>query len=1075
MASEIVELILKAKDLASESINRLRGGMDKLSTSGKTVSTSFDSVQKRTGSMLSSFKSLIITIGAAAAAYKTFQALVSVPLKGLEFSKQMESARLGIASIIAATQDLITQDGRRLEGVEKLNEAQKIARDLMEEIQIAGLKTVATTQELVEGFQALLGPASSAGLTMKETKDVTVAIVQAMGALGVEMNQLSAEGRSLLDGSIRPTQDRLATALGITGEMVKKWKEQGVLYDELTKKLEPFKLAGADLANTWSGLVSNIKEGIAFIGSRMTAGLFEDVKAAMQTILNVFIDIRNFDVGSGIKNLVEGIKGIGRDIGTVIKGGMEVFVDLLKRANDYIGSHKKELGAIWDTVKQIGGQLWEIVKQIASFAGGIARVGVEGGVILGTLKLINVALAGVNDIVGWIVLGFKTAAAIIYNIMVPAIERVAEVTASVLRVIPGLRDVGDSLVSMVSAMRTQQKLINEDLEKTAAKYRDGIAPHTMKALAVNKEIEETIKKQNAALDETPVKIEKVKTSYEEWRAGLQKGSEEYTKIQEKEIKVMEARVAYEKALLEKQYKERTISYEEYARRVQELDEQVYMKRLELIDMVLEVERKGDESHYQRVAELEVVRTEMVLQHATERLKHVEKTHMDEFKTWETLQELKLNTLKANLDLQDTLDEAAVKSGVMRQSQALANKLARYEEYQRTIIEKAEDAARKIAEAEGYGSDAYKKAITERERLQIELEQTIIESEYNIAEARKSEEIEAAKFIAEITKDRAELVVQQQEETYEKVQRFYDLQLISAQQYYEALSELDRTYTSKFKAELQERSEQLNIAIQIITERRQRLEEAVSGLMTDTWEEVKKYFGDWKTAVKTTINDVQYQIDQFMNDTTMKGYETFWNAQLFGRRLIEMVGTTVYEWAQRVTDYIMYVKSQLASLEDYIASLRMQLAQLRGDRLAELELWFEQEKEKLEEKYEEELGKTAEYYEALELLLEVYKEKKKKILEDMEKDEEEYEEEREKRAGGIVNDIISKALPDMRNIIPGAGAAAAMQTVEVKVSKELKLQLDLNIPHFDKESTRRWVRSDLWPELSEFLRLKGIDL
>ncbi|MEW6485791.1 MAG: hypothetical protein AB1423_14460 [Pseudomonadota bacterium] len=1105
MASEIVQLILQAKDLASETITRVRGGMEKFSATGHSVEKSVGSLREGVSSFASSFKGALVAIGAAAAAYKGFQALVSLPLKGLEFAKEMETARLGIASIIAATQDLTAQDGKRLQGMEKLNAAQKIARDLMQEIQIAGLETVATTEELVTGFQVMLGPASEAGLTLAQTKDITVSIVQAMGAMGIEMRQLSAEGRSLLDGSIIPTQDRLAVALGITGEMVKKWKEQGVLYDELTKKLEPFKLAGADLANTWAGLISNLKEGIAFVASRMTGGIFEDVKSSMKTILDIFIDLKNFDVGSGIKDLVEGVKEVGKDIGYVIRAGAEKFVELLKSANDYVRDNKQELSAIWETFKQIGGQLWEMITQILTFGGEVANAGIKGGIILDILKIINIVLASINDIVGWIIMGFKTIAAIVYNTVVPPLAEAARIVGEILRIIPGFEGIGDYLISMAVTWRQQQVAINQELLKSAEQYRDGIAPHTQKALQINREVEESLKKQNAALDEESVKIEKVRQTYEGWREGITKGSAEYLAIQAQEIKALEARVAYEKALLDKELAGKILSQEEYARRVQELDDQVYRAKLEQIDMMIAAEKKGGESHYQKVVELETSKTELTLKHSAERtkteidaIKEVQQVHEDDLKNWQSLQELKLQSLKSRLDLQNTVEETMVEQGLMRQSTLYANQLERLKEYYAEKIRIIEEGMAKAAEREGYDSGEYKKLYAEREQLQNDLERQIIQSEANIADARIQEEREAAKFIAEITKDRAELQYQQQEEMLEKVQRYYNLGLISAEQYYDALSELDKTYSSRFKLEMQERTEQLNLAMDIVRERRQRLEESISGLMTDTWEDVKRYFGDWKTAVKTTVEDVQYEIEQFMDSTTMKGYETFWNAQLYGRRLVEMTGTTIYEWSQRVVDYINYIKGLVQSLEDYIMSLRMQLAQLRDDRLAELELWYAQEKKKFEEQYKD-LEGTQEYYEGLEKLAELYAEKKKKILEDLAKAEEDYREGSESTggkegsagggfgggsAGGEYIPAWLKDLPQQVSEQFGEAANALASVMsgfqgmsEIKVSQAQSFEGVFRMEHMnpDRDYTRRWIRETFMPELEAYLLLKGIKL
>ena len=1079
----VVQLILQAKDLASQTINHVRGGMEKLGVTGDSTGKSFSSLRGGVDSFNSSFRQTLKDIGAVYVAYKGLQALLSLPLKGLEFSKQMETARLGIASIIAATQDLTAQDGKRLTGMEKLNAAQKIAAELMKEIQIAGLETVATTEELVSGFQVMLGPAAEAGLTLSQTKDVTVSIVQAMGAMGINMNQLSAEGRSLLDGSIIPTQDRLAVTLGITGEMVKKWREQGVLYDELSKKLEPFKLAGADLSNTWTGLISNLKEGIAFIASRMTGGLFEDVKASLKTMLDIFIDLKNFDVGSGIKELVEGFKEVGKDIGSVIRAGAETFVSLLKQANVYVSEHKQELSAIWDTVKLIGGQFWELIKQVVTFGGEIANAGVEGGIILDILKFINLVLAMANDIVGYIVLGFKAVAAIIWNTVVPPLAEAANIVGNILKAIPGFSGIGDSLVSMAVAWRQQQAAINQELVKSAEQYRDGIAPHTQKALKTNQEIEESLKKQNTALDDEEVKIEKIKLAYEDWKKGIEKGSETYINIQAQEIKALEARIGYEKALLDKALAEKTITQEEYVKKVQALDEQLYNAKIEHINMQIEAEKKGGEDHYEKVAALETSKTELTFKHAADRTKietdsykEKEKLQADDLKTWQAFQDLKLQALKAQYDLEGALDDAAVKAGILRESTAMANKLDRLQKIYDEQLRMAEETASKEAELHGWDSKEYAKAIADKEKIQADWEQNVIASESNIAEKKKQEAQEAESFIADLLNDSFRQDEVRRQEQLDQLNRFYQQGLISAEDYFDAMEILDDQYTSEFKRDLQERTEQLNLAIEIILERRQRLEATLQGMLSQSFDDIEHYFGDWKTALSTDVDDMQAEIDQFMRHTTMVGADMYFNTTLYGRRMIDMTGTTIYEWAQRVSEYVVYVKNLMLSLQETIEGYRMQLLQLRGDRLGELELWRKQAREKLEEQFKDLKG-TREYYDALALLDELYAEKKKKITEDMKNEVGEQTAGRSSTApGGIAGGL---SFPDFASNIKdnftfemGDMGTTSTQVIE----KTLKLDLTMNSPPtYDTEGTRRWLDQELWPQLSRKLELLGVKL
>jgi hypothetical protein len=447
---------------------------------------------------------------------------------------------------------------------------------------------------------------------------------------------------------------------------------------------------------------------------------------------------------------------------------------------------------------------------------------------------------------------------------------------------------------------------------------------------------------------------------------------------------------------------------------------------------------------------------------------------NKFEAWKALEDLKLEAIKRGLALKDVMDEEALKKGEIRQSEALERKLQRLKDSYDKEISLADEAIKKI-QAENDAKIAtseeearadvlrFEKAVAEKEKLQGELKVNIIKSESEITQVREDEDQKAIE---------------------------------AKKKYYEEMEALDKEDTAKFIKELHERTEQLNLAIDIINERRQSLEDAVSGMMTESWGDVKKYFGDWEDAVKTSVDDVQYQIDQFMDDTAMKGNETFWSAQLFGRRLIEMTGTTIYEWAQRVTDYINYIKSLVQSLDDYITSLRMQLAQLRGDREAELEMWYAEEQQKIEDQYKD-LKNTQAYYEALAVLLEIYKEKKKKILEDMAADEEATNGETSSSGasggglsggsgGGVVaptsawqniTDDITKGMQGS-NAQMNAMFAGGMDGLikDMTVTKDVTIKAELDVTSADDtEYINRLFENKLWPLFSRKLELIGVKL
>lgn len=273
-----------------------------------------------------------------AGAYLTLREAMSFLGRGVEANASWEQSKIGIASVIASVNTLQDAQGNILTGVDAYNASLKLAEEAMNRIKIMGLETTATTEDLVAGFQQLVGPASAAGLTMEQTLSFTTQMVQALGAIGIPFNQLSAEARSLLDGTIVPTQDRLATTLGITGDMVRDWKEQGILAQKLMEKLQPFALAGQDVAKTWSAVKSNMQDAIDSLAGNATKGLYENLIQASLEFNDAIINVSEGGASENISNLADAFENLSNALGEGILGATQALISGLKTLNDNFDS-----------------------------------------------------------------------------------------------------------------------------------------------------------------------------------------------------------------------------------------------------------------------------------------------------------------------------------------------------------------------------------------------------------------------------------------------------------------------------------------------------------------------------------------------------------------------------------------------------------------------------------------------------------------------------------------------------------------------------------------------------------------
>lgn len=318
-------------------------------------------------------QSTIRQIAGLVGMYKMLEAATATLNRGIKFDQSWESSKLSIASVIGSVTQLADAQGHVLTGAEKFTASQQLAEDMMRRIQILGLETTATTEELVLGVQGIIAPATRAGVALEKIPDLAVNVAQAMGAMQIPLQQMRTEADALLSGNINKAQDILATNLGITSQMVKQWREQGTLVDEINKRLEIFKFSGEAIANTWSGLSSNLKEYLDFVSGKATTHLFDDMKRATRQLQNLLIVVDNSGakVNPDIQNLLDAYTRLNYFIGKKLFQTVKDFSDFIKELNDpqNLSELEETLKNIWGTaetataaIKNISSLSWDFMK-----------------------------------------------------------------------------------------------------------------------------------------------------------------------------------------------------------------------------------------------------------------------------------------------------------------------------------------------------------------------------------------------------------------------------------------------------------------------------------------------------------------------------------------------------------------------------------------------------------------------------------------------------------------------------------------------------------------------------------------
>ncbi|EYS89524.1 hypothetical protein CF68_33010 [Cupriavidus sp. SK-4] len=334
---------LKKTDDSGKNLTGVQSGLQGVQTTARATAGELAKVGQEVRSIGQSVGALKSIGSVAAGMFVIVQALQGVkaaltglPQAGIKFAASMETAELGMAGILSS---MVTIDGRAV----SLNQALGISRKIIADLNNDALATAASSEELVRAFQAILGPALAAKLTLEQVRQLTVTGVNAVKSLGLNSNQVVQELRDLVQGGITPASSTLATALGIKDEDIQRAKASSEgLFKFLMDRLQGFEAASARFGDTFDGRLSSLKEGATRAAAEGFKPLFEAIKEGLGEATDAFVTIER--EGDKVKSIQLNPQTV-----QVMRGFSETLVDVgrgLKATAGFLIEHRDAVVAV---------------------------------------------------------------------------------------------------------------------------------------------------------------------------------------------------------------------------------------------------------------------------------------------------------------------------------------------------------------------------------------------------------------------------------------------------------------------------------------------------------------------------------------------------------------------------------------------------------------------------------------------------------------------------------------------------------------------------------------------------------
>lgn len=276
------------------------------------------------------------------------------------------------ASLVGTSKILTGFGGEFSDPVDAIKSLETPITTAINKMRVESLDLVGvTSKELVPVFQVIAQNATSIGASLEDTKDLTLDFAASLGTLGLPLYQARQEITSILTGQI-DMNSALAKNLNITNQMVNKWKDQGILVEELRKRLEAFRAGNALAAKTLNGVTSNIQEVFDLIAQKAGEPLLDLLVRELNNLYD-FLGSNQEVLGDYLSGIVEQLYEAGESLSNILKTLITPeIIEISRNLGNYLfTSIKNVFVALESAVKFVMPQLESVLKALAAISGQI--------------------------------------------------------------------------------------------------------------------------------------------------------------------------------------------------------------------------------------------------------------------------------------------------------------------------------------------------------------------------------------------------------------------------------------------------------------------------------------------------------------------------------------------------------------------------------------------------------------------------------------------------------------------------------------------------------------------------------